>query len=1180
MNETGLNQFWNWLGGILALNPQTFEQITIQPRSAIVVAIVVLVAGLSQSAAQSIILFINGVKPLRFAMCLLLNAILFGFGYFFLVCSTSFISLSPFFPGAAFGSIARTLGYGYAPLIFSFFGALPYFGMPILAVLSLWHLLAMVVGLSVVLQISVWQAFGAVGFGWVTLQILERTIGQPLAEFGDWLTNQVAGVNLITQQHSIMELFQQRLRSWGSSNRRTSRMKRTVASNRRWQRSIKRSLSLLTLGVITFIVMMMLSPVQAWWFGWSANLSTLLKLVFDLSWIGVIGLVVAGLLAPLEALGWWAGWYSEQVQSNPAQLRQPSSASISRYVIYLDGIGQSTFEFLPDIQAFLDQLGPILPTHVRLVKDQIMPYSVRNIPLIGDRPFAFFWRFAERLRLKNPASIFGYLVNIRNILVVGVSADQRYGPIYNLGIAQVIYESLLRHGYEPSSRVPITLIGFSGGGQMAAGAAPFLKQALKAPIDLISLAGVISGNVNVLQLEHLYHLAGDKDPVERLGPIMFPGRWRPFFLSYWNRAKRMGKVSFVSMGAVGHQLPGGLMDAQHYLPDGRSFLQQTIDNVSAILNGSFPVKEHPQKRVISSYERYQQAAFNQPQYYPLNQTIDKERYHPIAPWMGRLILPKLEDRSHVQGALFEIHHTDEQHAHLVGQIVNLRWSHDPSVQAIVRAVTQDVHFNAEAEYSMRLGRIHPERINHWRQVDPLESLAGSRPNDDVIVMLADLPIVEEIIDSSTINLYISREPVQITGRFYAVVQFLSPLDPQNQPPEQFRVVHFNRKTRQFDGVEETVLLPHVIANGNGVFPSTSDRLEQSPLNETGWYIYGTNDRSGQFVVQSLAPRSLFRLQPDRVIPGKKAAWRYLKRECWTKPAKQKGKISSVLLNPASENTWQEGDQALVIHLYGGIGGKKREPAAKTPIYFGHFAYGVATIIHDPLSDELRFDIHYHQVYTHNIDGIIAGTLHWSCYMGDRQFGWLGTRPVGDLLARLDEFTEPFDVEGSKKSGLFNLVLQLDAMAARYRIGSGTGGTYVGPANNCAQDANQALYASIRGLETRIRLDRLESWLRENPDQVDRFDQLLQLAQNLKQDLLPFDDLRPDWENQEYRLGLSWEEEPLRRLMRGLGSWRTLLPQWASDTIARNFLNKGASVWVLRTNQVGGLDPDIEPVAPS
>ncbi len=52
------------------------------------------------------------------------------------------------------------------------------------------------------------------------------------------------------------------------------------------------------------------------------------------------------------------------------------------------------------------------------------------------------------------------------------------------------------------------------------------------------------------------------------------------------------------------------------------------------------------------------------------------------------------------------------------------------------------------------------------------------------------------------------------------------------------------------------------------------------------------------------------------------------------------------------------------------------------------------------------------------------------------------------------------------------------------------------------------------------------------------------------------------------------------LLIGIGSWRTMLPRLASKTIAKQFLQEGASIWVLRTSQVGGYDPDIEPVAPT
>lgn len=70
-------------------------------------------------------------------------------------------------------------------------------------------------------------------------------------------------------------------------------------------------------------------------------------------------------------------------------------------------------------------------------------------------------------------------------------------------------------------------------------------------------------------------------------------------------------------------------------------------------------------------------------------------------------------------------------------------------------------------------------------------------------------------------------------------------------------------------------------------------------------------------------------------------------------------------------------------------------------------------------------------------------------MGDRSFGWLGLRPVSDTLVELDEFTGDYETaDGWKRSPLDQVIQRLEIMAARYRIGDGTGGTFVGPANNC------------------------------------------------------------------------------------------------------------------------------------
>jgi predicted Abi (CAAX) family protease len=1209
------------IGGAFGLNFDAFQQVATSADGLWLALLVVLLSGLSLAIAQSIILFISCVKPGRFVFSLLLNAILFTIGFIFLTLSTWGISL---FPGSAqvpFFALVKVFGLGYAPLLFSFLGALPYLGYPIGNLLSVWNLLALVVGFAAIAQVEVSTAFLHVGLGWVVKQGVENTIGQPIARWGQVIADSVAGVALAdTPQEfserllagfqpprpitSVSQAAIPAVRQFIHSSRSSAdaahavaetlrnpshsvspiapqsvhsadRMTRLKHKLRRITPALKLTLSLLLMAIVFLVILVLLRPIRDGLFVWYDDLRGFWRLTFNLVWISVVAIVFAGFLAPLESLGWWAGWYGDTLETVDPSAEAPPQ-SVDRYVVYLDGVAQSGDEYTPDIEEFLAALKLVLPKNIELVQG-LMMYSVLNRPLDEDRPLAFLWRLADRMRWSNPAAVLGLLVNLRNIIIVAVSSDKRYGPIYNQGIAQVILDGLHDRGYQPGT--PITLIGFSGGGEMSVAAAPYLKRSTHAAIDVISLGGVISANHNILKLGQLYHIVGDRDLVERVGVVMFPGRWKIFFLSYWNRAKRKGKITLLSAGAVAHQVPGGYMDPQATLPDGRTHLQQTIELILQILQGRILTANHATPRQTSHYARYIAAAHNRPDYYPLPQTLDRQRYRPIGDWMGRLILPKAAARSQVRGVGFEVHHAPEEYRALIGQTVKLRWLNHPEVKRGLSAVTKDVHFSADAEFSSRYeGLIHPDRLNHWQQVDPLESLAGSHPVDDLIVMLGkQVEVTQEA-------LYISSTPIQITGRFYALVRFVQPLG----GTDRFQVIHFDRTSRQFNGKAEVMRLPAVIlAKSYGSYPSTSRDLERSPFNETGWYVYGAQDAQGVFVVQSIAPRALFQLQPETVIFGKKAAYDYIHRRAWANAAKQKGKISSVLCAQTDGAhsdigtaiaQWQIGDQALVLHTYGGIGGKRKEPAASTPIFFGHFAYGIAEVVYEPLADEPRFDLCYYQVYTHNIDGLVAGVLHWSRYMGDRQFGWVGLRPTCDILLKLDAFTRPYQTDGGTFSPLHSTARQLEVMTARYRIGDGTGGTYVGLANNCAQDSNQALFASIRDTARSLQNPHILALLFQSD--AARFKTLQALGKDLERVMQPFGSPRPDWEKNEYNLGSTLEDEPLRNLWMGLGSWRTMFPRKASDAIAQIFLKYGASAWVLRTNQVGGYDPEIEPIAPT
>lgn len=587
----------------------------------------------------------------------------------------------------------------------------------------------------------------------------------------------------------------------------------------------------------------------------------------------------------------------------------------------------------------------------------------------------------------------------------------------------------------------------------------------------------------------------------------------------------------------------------------------------------------------TNYEIYSQTPLNQPEHYPLNQSISPRLYQPIGTWTGRLVLPTQEQRETVKGVLFEVHQADSEHKNLLGKIVTLRWSNDPDVQAYVQTVTKDVHFTQQTQASKNQGNLHPDRLNNWRHVDPLESLAGSRPDDNVMVILRGSVAVEEK-DSTRPTVILTQEPIQITGRFYGLVTILSR---KTKGSDKFLVRHFNPTTKQFDGSQEIIQIPQVLADRQGVVRSTNKGIETSPFNSTGWYIYGAKDANGIFVVQAIAPRALFRLQPDEVRLGKKATISYINKRYWKNTEAQKGTAKTILLDRTTKQTdeaisrWREGDRAIVLHTFGGIGGKKAEPAP-LGVVTGHFAYGLAQVVRDPLTQELRFDIEYLQVYAHNPDGIVAGTNHWSSYMGDLQRGWLGNRPVSDILVKLDAVTQDYDFDGINVSPLNEFSRQLDIMMARYRIGDGTGAAIVKPATSCVQDSNQALYVTIKRIEAAIQSNpRIQDWLQRHPhhSQTRRFQRLVELGRSLERQLVPLGIVRSDWqENAQTLAGTRPTEGSLNDFFAAVTTWRTVLPRRAHDEMAAIFLKHGASVWLIRTNQVGGFDPDIKPRAPT
>ncbi|MDP8935217.1 MAG: abortive infection protein, partial [Cyanobacteriota bacterium] len=181
-------------------------------------------------------------------------------------------------------------------------------------------------------------------------------------------------------------------------------------------------------------------------------------------------------------------------------------------------------------------------------------------------------------------------------------------------------------------------------------------------------------------------------------------------------------------------------------------------------------------------------------------------YKPIALWHGRLILPSKEDRQPYGSVFFEVINAPKKYQYFTGKTAFLKWSTNREVQFFVHAVSQEINFTKQAKNSKKSGNIHPDRLNGWRNVGPLETLAGTRLEDSVTVMLRRPVIAINYSSGDRQELTIDREPVQIIGRLCAFVSILQRKEPDS---DKFIVRHFNKTSRQFDGAAEIIRIPQV-----------------------------------------------------------------------------------------------------------------------------------------------------------------------------------------------------------------------------------------------------------------------------------------------------------------------------------------------------------------------------------
>ncbi len=282
--------------------------------------------------------------------------------------------------------------------------------------------------------------------------------------------------------------------------------------------------------------------------------------------------LVEALLARFEVMIYAAGWRTP-VTHLPVRIPYARGAAAvpapDSYLVYLDGIGKRRFGDTRDggqlVRAVLDTAPELR------VLGQIQPYSPLAVPL-GSRPV---WMWLRRR--------IGIVLFLHNVVQVFVAADRRYRPLYNQAVGVQIAGQLRQAGYVPDSGVPVVLLSYSGGAQVATGAVTELRAQLRAPLILINIGGFHNGANRLDGVYSVHELTSRFDRISRVGRWVFPPRWRIAWFSGWNRALHNGDVQVHGLEPATHVGPLSYISASTRLPDGRTPLERTTQLVVSLI---------------------------------------------------------------------------------------------------------------------------------------------------------------------------------------------------------------------------------------------------------------------------------------------------------------------------------------------------------------------------------------------------------------------------------------------------------------------------------------------------------------------------------------------------------------------------------------------------------------------
>lgn len=202
-----LYHLWRLIVQAMFLNPETFANVERLPRSGLLTLGIAIIGGISQLLGQSVILFVNRVKPGRFAFSLLLNGLTYFIGIMVWGTAIWLSSRVLFRVDDSYATVLRMVTLGAAPFVFGFLVLIPYAGVFIGRVLGVWSLLIVLTAVNFTYGFAFWQGAVVVTLGWLLMMLLSNTIGKPVVALRNVMFRKVVGTSLDATTRDILTAF-------------------------------------------------------------------------------------------------------------------------------------------------------------------------------------------------------------------------------------------------------------------------------------------------------------------------------------------------------------------------------------------------------------------------------------------------------------------------------------------------------------------------------------------------------------------------------------------------------------------------------------------------------------------------------------------------------------------------------------------------------------------------------------------------------------------------------------------------------------------------------------------------------------------------------------------------------------------------------------------------------------